>query len=57
MKRYYLAWKEHGVRQSIVSPHVETPGVALHWLLQLKPYLIQQLRNITIKAWQRTDEQ
>jgi hypothetical protein len=56
-KRYTLAWKEQGTKRTVISPFVRSKGAAIHWLLQLKPYLVTNLSEIRAKAWQRTDKQ
>jgi hypothetical protein len=55
-KRYRLLWREGKSRQTIVSPFVACKGAALGWLLKMKPYLLWQMEDIQIKAWQRTDK-
>jgi hypothetical protein len=53
--RYILHWKEpNGAKGSAVSPYVEHRGLALKWLLDMKPYLIWHLKNIKIRAWNRS---
>jgi hypothetical protein len=55
-KRYRLAWREGKAKHTIVSPFVPFKGAALSWLLQMKPYLLWQMEDIEIKAWQRSDK-
>ena len=46
----------NGTKESRVTPFMASPGHALVWIYQLKPWVIRQLGDgLVIRPWKRDD--